>query len=585
MKSISSILTITIGVLVLVVFSQDAHSQSLESLKWKVGPTPLLEYGPSRSFAETAVKDPSVVYADNAWHLFFTARGMGNYSIGYASAESISLLKASQKRKLSQIRGISDSYAAAPQVFYFTPRDKWYLIYQTRDSNYQPCYSTTREISNPDSWTGPQTLLKKDESEKWIDFWVICDNEHAYLFYTRDHHEVVCRSTSLESFPSGWGEPKTVFGPVHEAVHVYKVRGFEEYHLLYELRGEGGTRGFGLAKAETPLGPWKKASDRFATGESLKYWDGHPRWTEEVSHGEFIRSGSDPMMEYDPARACLLIQGINRKDHHDKYSDLEWNVGAITLDHHQGLPGFERRTFADDYGTLSCLYRAGVGAPLVLTPGTFSDATQWNEVVRALPSDLPTILIDMRGHGGSWPPKPKNSIEELAQNVLWLLTQLGIDKAYFGGHSLGGMISKEIGQVSPERTLGILSVEGWTYYKTATEAFQADMKSTQSPQQLRERAERRLRVETVWGKEAMNQFGTIWRKWNGLDFMKTTDIPIIEFYGDRNRPKPTREEMYIPERPNIEIQWFSGASHSLTVERPKELAEGMAAFLERIRKK
>ncbi|MCA9446852.1 MAG: alpha/beta fold hydrolase, partial [Candidatus Omnitrophica bacterium] len=453
-----------------------ASASAPENPVWKPGPTPLLEPGPAGSFCETSVKDPTIVWSDGAWHVFFTARGLGEYSIGYASSETFSGLRNAEKIRLGQLGGESESYAAAPQVFYFEPQGKWYLIFQTRDSNYQPCYSVSDKIWDVPGWSPPKPLIEKDSPRKWIDFWVICDQEQTYLFYTENHEEVKVRTTPIDSFPNGWGPARTVFATVHEAVHVYKARENAEYHLLYEVRGEDGARQFGLAKAKDLLGPWEKVTDDYATGEQLLYWNRYPRWTEEVSHGEFIRSGSDQLLEYDSNRPCLLIQGILRSDHHDDYPNLVWQLGAITLERKTLPPDFERRTFEDDYGTLSCLTRPGEGDPLVLIPGTFSDATQWNEVVSFLPSDLPIILIDMRGHGGSWPPKPESSIEDLAQDTLWLLDQMGIERAYFGGHSLGGMISKEIGRAAPDRTLGVLSVEGWTTYKTAKEAFASDMR-------------------------------------------------------------------------------------------------------------
>ncbi|MCA9424771.1 MAG: hypothetical protein KC994_06830, partial [Candidatus Omnitrophica bacterium] len=111
-----------------------ASASAPDSPNWKPGPTPLIEPGPAGTFCETSVKDPTVVWSDGAWHVFFTARGLGEYSIGYASSETFSGLRNAEKIQIHQLRGESESYAAAPQVFYFEPQGKWYLIFQTRDS-------------------------------------------------------------------------------------------------------------------------------------------------------------------------------------------------------------------------------------------------------------------------------------------------------------------------------------------------------------------------------------------------------------------------------------------------------------------
>jgi hypothetical protein len=295
---------------------------------WTAG-APLLVQGEQGAFDETAVKDPSIVRHGGKWHLFFTARGNGEYTIGYVSAPSLADLRAAPRVRLRQLRGRKDAYAAAPQVFLFEPRRTWYLVYQTRDSNYQPVYSTTATIDRPRSWSRPTALLEKDEKEKWIDFWVICDETTAYLFYTRSHRDVFLRTTSLADFPRGWKTAGKVFSGVHEAVHVYRVKGRDEYHMIYELN-RNGRRSFGLAVADHPGGPWKKITDRYAAGGQLRFGpDVKESWTNEVSHGEAIRSGYDQRLEYDGRNAQWLIQGLPEAEHRGPYPSLPWRLGVI----------------------------------------------------------------------------------------------------------------------------------------------------------------------------------------------------------------------------------------------------------------
>jgi len=255
---------------------------------------PILSSGLTGTFSEIAVKDPSVVFFEGKWHLFFTARSKKEYTTGYVSAKDLAGLQSAPRHELKMIRGKS-RFGAAPQVLYYQPQSKWYLIFQNGDSNYQPAFSTTKTISKPESWSKPAHLIRKDTPAKWIDFWIICDRTKAYLFYTQSHDSVFVRTTSLEKFPGGWSEGKKVLSSVHEAVHIYKVKGRDEYHMIYEL-DEGGMRAFGLATAEDLAGPWKKVTDSYATGEQLKYNDEQEKWTEMVSHGEVIRTGYNQEM-------------------------------------------------------------------------------------------------------------------------------------------------------------------------------------------------------------------------------------------------------------------------------------------------
>ena len=290
--------------------------------------SPTLRPGPADRFDSVAVKDPSMVFFDGRWHVFFTARVRDEYTTGYVSAERLTDLDSAPRHQPRQVRGSTSRYACAPQVFYFQPQRLWYLIYQTRDSNYQPVYSTTKTIGDPHSWSKPVNLLDKDEGTKWIDFWVICDPYRAYLFYTRGHRDVVVRTTPLERFPQGWGEGRQVFSGVHEAVHVYKVTGHNRYHMIYELNTDG-RRSFGLAAADDLSGPWVKVTDRYATGAQLRHSSDDQRWTDEVSHGEAIRAGYDQRLEYDPSNCRWLIQGLPQARHKGPYPDLPWCLGII----------------------------------------------------------------------------------------------------------------------------------------------------------------------------------------------------------------------------------------------------------------
>ena len=311
----------------LVTMSTLAIGSEAGEKTWTISDAILLP-GPSGSFDEVAVKDPSIVFAEGMWHLFYTARSDEEYTTGYVAARELEGLRSAPRYELGMIRGKS-RYGCAPQILYYEPQHKWYLIFQNRDSNYQPMFSATTTISKPETWSRPEPLVRKDTPEKWIDFWIICDESKAYVFYTQAHNAVIVRSTSLEKFPGGWSQGEQVFDAVHEAVHVYKVKGCGEFHMIYELNW-GGTRSFGLAVAENLAGPWKKVTDSYATGDQLRYTGTAGPWTEMVSHGELIRAGCDQHMEYEPDGCRWLIQGIRRKDNQGPYELLPWKIGIMS---------------------------------------------------------------------------------------------------------------------------------------------------------------------------------------------------------------------------------------------------------------
>lgn len=310
-----------------IVLPTTALAGDDDANQWKVS-SPLLSPGCKGSFDDVAVKDPSVVFFDGMWHVFYTARSEKEYTTGYVAAKQLGDLQSSPRYELSRIRGKS-RYGCAPQIFYFEPQREWYLIFQSRDSNYQPAFSTTRSISNPESWSEAKPLLHKDGRSKWIDFWIICDKTTAYLFYTEAHEKVMVRSTTLANFPNEWSEGREVLSKVHEAVHVYKTVGGDEFHMIYELNDDG-FRSFGLARSGSISGPWRKVTDRYATADHLEYGEQAEAWTEMVSHGEVLRAGYNQQMEYDPKNCAWLIQGHLKKDSKLSYELQPWKIGLMS---------------------------------------------------------------------------------------------------------------------------------------------------------------------------------------------------------------------------------------------------------------
>ena len=308
---------------------QEPDAAAVENVHWRADGV-LLDHGPAGTFDETAVKDPSIVCHGGRWHLFYTARFKDGYSIGYVGGDRLDTLSSQPRHKLVFLQGNGSTYAAAPQVFFFAPQKKWYLVFQTGTAKYQPVYSTNADIDRPDAWTQPQPLVEKTDPAKWIDFWVICDETAAYLFFTRDHEAVYAMTTPIDRFPEGFAHPVEAFSPVHEAVHVYKVERREEYHMVYETRAEGDMRHFGLARAARLSGPWQEVTRRFAAGDQLEFSSPGTHWTDEVSHGEMLRAGEDQRLEYAPDHARMLIQGMPRNEHTGDYPSLPWRLGIIT---------------------------------------------------------------------------------------------------------------------------------------------------------------------------------------------------------------------------------------------------------------
>ena len=244
-----------------------------------------------------------------------------------------------------------------------------------------------------------------------------------------------------------------------------------------------------------------------------------------------------------------------------------------------------RKTIEQDNIRLSYVVRPGEGPTLILIPGSFSGVHQWDEVMAGLDKDLNLILVEVRGHGQSWPPAENGSIELFAADVKSVADAEKLESFYVGGHSIGGMIAKEVGRRWPQQIRGVISVEGWTHWKVAKETFKSNMYSTLTKEQDDKRLEGRKLGTGHWTDEQRHNFAQIWRQWErGEEFMQTTTLSVLELYGDRGRERPTLEQLYIPAKPNFTLRWFKNASHSLPVERPTQVAEAIGEFIQHTEK-
>ncbi len=284
-----------------------------------------------------AQKDPSVVFHGGKWHVFMTVKLPGKSAIEYCSFEKWEDADTSSRTILD----ISDSdYYCAAQVFYFEPHEKWYLIYQMGvpgAKHMWVAYSTTTTISDPDSWTRAKPILDAGEKDPrkvgGLDYWIICDDERAYLFLTSLDGKMWRLWTELEKFPRGFDDCELALeAKVFEASHTYRLKGAEKYLTIIE---ENGRRYYKAYVADRLDGEWIPLADTaqrpFAGWKNIRPAPGVEAWTDNVSHGELIRDGYDQNLIVDPQNLRFIFQGMLDAHKSGKgYGQFQWRIGMLT---------------------------------------------------------------------------------------------------------------------------------------------------------------------------------------------------------------------------------------------------------------
>src|SRR5207253_5318517 len=92
----------------------------------------------------------------------------------------------------------------------------------------------------------------------------------------------------------------------------------------------------------------------------------------------------------------------------------------------------------------------GSGKPLVLLHGGFMTIGALGPMLPALAQTRQVIAVELEGHGHTADLDRPLRVEQMTEDVVGLLGQLGITRADFVGYSMGGQIALGIAIYHPE---------------------------------------------------------------------------------------------------------------------------------------
>ncbi len=261
---------------------------------WKSSPCLIF---PSRGANDTTrgIKEPTAVFFQSKWHLFATARSeKPSHQIVYLSFDNWNQADKSPRSILK----LDPNHSASPQVFYFEPH-----LFATQPDNIR----------------------------LWTDFWVICTDERAYLFFSSRDGNLWRSQTRIEDFPAKWSRPQNCLeSDVLQGARVYKLKHYQKYLTVIEAVDTG--RRFCKAFwADYPNGRWDDLATSekrpFASKSNIKQ---DPQWIDQISRGEILRSSYDQHMEIDPLHIQFLFAAIDEYDKTDRgYGQIPWRIGLL----------------------------------------------------------------------------------------------------------------------------------------------------------------------------------------------------------------------------------------------------------------
>ncbi|MEK6323949.1 MAG: alpha/beta hydrolase [Acidobacteriota bacterium] len=236
---------------------------------------------------------------------------------------------------------------------------------------------------------------------------------------------------------------------------------------------------------------------------------------------------------------------------------------------------------------------------LVFVHGWTCNMSFWRDQVTAFEGKQRVILIDLPGHGQSDKPQVAYTMDLFARAVDAVLRDAGIDRAVLVGHSMGTPVIREFYRKYPQKTLGLVIVDGMlrafgdkkmmetTFiaplrgpdYKERASRFIDGMLGPQVTPALREQIKTSMlstpQSVAISAMEGMAD-ESIWKQ-------DKINVPVLVILAKSPFWPPDNEQFFRSIAPKLEYQMWDGVSHFLMMEKPKEFNDAVIAFLDKQR--
>ncbi len=236
--------------------------------------------------------------------------------------------------------------------------------------------------------------------------------------------------------------------------------------------------------------------------------------------------------------------------------------------------------------------RRGSGTPLVLIHGYPLDHSIWDQVAGMLENDFDLIIPDVRGFGESTTIDEPYSMADLAGDIAAILDSLGLEKAAFAGHSMGGYVALAFAKAFPERICGLSLISSQAAgdaperkegrYKTAAEVAQKGVQIVADAMTDKLSSNQHVRdiIRSLIGKQSVagvtGALKAMAEREELASFLASFTHPLVLVHGTADELIPLDRAREIKVLvPSAQLVELAGAGHMPMMEQPERTAEAL----------
>jgi pimeloyl-ACP methyl ester carboxylesterase len=234
---------------------------------------------------------------------------------------------------------------------------------------------------------------------------------------------------------------------------------------------------------------------------------------------------------------------------------------------------------------------AGSKLPVVLIHGAGGSHLYWPPEIRRL-SEFRIYALDLPGHGKSG-SHGLQEITSYAEYILKWMSKLGIHRAVFIGHSMGGAIALTLAVNHAEHVLGLGLISTGARLRVNREVLNNSANPQTYPSAIS------FIVSKSFSKNANPRMVALAKKrlsetrpsvlhgdfiaCNNFDVMESLagiKVPTLVVCGQEDEMTPLRYSQFLSNSiPDAELYVIPGAGHMVMLERPQKVADAVKVFL------